>query len=146
MIVISNYHTQCMICSISDPDLSRNATNYRDNHIHKDAAEIILHFINGKYWHMLTNRNGNKLARAMVAYLWEEMWWLHASELFWTVLQWGSKAYLLLRNNGKPFTYRNLTLEDETPNCGPRLGKLVHQFPGVVTLAYDLRLTRTIAR
>lgn len=23
----------------------------------------------------------NKLARAMVAYLWEEMWWLHASEL-----------------------------------------------------------------
>ena len=32
-----------------DPDLNRNATNYRDNHIHKDAAEIILHFINGKY-------------------------------------------------------------------------------------------------
>ena len=33
----------------SDPDLNRNAKNYRDNHIHKDAAEIILHFINGKY-------------------------------------------------------------------------------------------------
>ena len=32
-----------------DPNLNRNATNYRDNHIHKDAAEIILHFINGKY-------------------------------------------------------------------------------------------------
>ena len=29
---------------------------------------------------------------------------------------------------------------------GPVLGKLVHQFPGVVTLAYDLRLTRMIAR
>ena len=32
-----------------DPDLNRNAIKYRDNHIHKDAAEIILHFINGKY-------------------------------------------------------------------------------------------------
>ena len=95
---------------------------------------------------MLTTENRSKPARAMVAYLWEEMWRLHASELFQTVLQWGSKAYLLLRNNGKPLTFQNLTLEDETPNCGPRLGKLVHQFPGVVTLAYDLRLTRLIAR
>ena len=32
------------------------------------------------------------------------------------------------------------------PNYGPRLGKLVHQLPGVVTLAYDLRLTHMIAR
>jgi hypothetical protein len=31
-------------------------------------------------------------------------------------------------------------------SCGPRLGKLVHQLPGVVTFAYDLRLGRTIAR
>ena len=31
-------------------------------------------------------------------------------------------------------------------NYGPRLGKLAHQLPGVVTLAYDLYLTRTIAR
>jgi len=30
---------------------------------------------------MPSNRNGNKLAWAMVAYPWEEMWWLHASEL-----------------------------------------------------------------
>ena len=45
----------------------------------------------------------------------------------------------------KPLTFQNLTLGDETPNCGPRLGKLVHQLRGVVTLAYDLRLTRTIA-
>jgi hypothetical protein len=29
---------------------------------------------------------------------------------------------------------------------GPRLGKLVHQLPGVVTLAYDLRLTHMIPR
>jgi len=32
-----------------DPDLNRNTPNYRDNHKHKDAAEIILHFINVKY-------------------------------------------------------------------------------------------------
>jgi len=81
----------------------------------------------------------------MVAYLWEEMWRLHASELFRTVLQWGLKAYLLLKNHGKPLTFWNLTLEDEMPNYGPRLDKLVHQFPGVVTLVYDLRFTHTIA-
>jgi hypothetical protein len=28
---------------------------------------------------------------------------------------------------------------------GPRLGKLVHQLPGVVTFAYDLRFRRVIA-
>jgi len=40
----------------SDPDLSRNAIDYRDNHKYRDdnhkyrdAAEIILHFINGEY-------------------------------------------------------------------------------------------------
>ena len=31
-------------------------------------------------------------------------------------------------------------------SCGPRLGKLVHQPPGVVTFAYDLRFRRMIAR
>jgi hypothetical protein len=31
-------------------------------------------------------------------------------------------------------------------SCGPRLGKLVHQLPGVVTFAYDLRFRRIIAR
>jgi hypothetical protein len=30
-------------------------------------------------------------------------------------------------------------------SCGPRLGKLVHQLPGVVTFAYDLRFRRLIA-
>jgi hypothetical protein len=29
---------------------------------------------------------------------------------------------------------------------GPRLGKLVDQLPGVVTFAYDLRFSHTIAR
>jgi hypothetical protein len=31
-------------------------------------------------------------------------------------------------------------------SCGPRLGKLVHQLPGVVTFAYDLRFRRVISR
>ena len=31
-------------------------------------------------------------------------------------------------------------------SCGPRLGKLVHQLPEVVTFAYDLRFRRVIAR
>jgi hypothetical protein len=31
-------------------------------------------------------------------------------------------------------------------SCGPRLGKLVHQIPGVVTFAYDLCFMRVIAR
>jgi hypothetical protein len=30
-------------------------------------------------------------------------------------------------------------------SCGPRLGKLVHQLPEVVTFAYDLRFRRVIA-
>jgi hypothetical protein len=30
-------------------------------------------------------------------------------------------------------------------SCGPRLGKLVHQLPGVVTFAYDLRFRCMIA-
>jgi hypothetical protein len=31
-------------------------------------------------------------------------------------------------------------------SCGPRLGKLVHQLPGVITFAYDLYFMRMIAR
>jgi hypothetical protein len=31
-------------------------------------------------------------------------------------------------------------------SCGPRLGKLVHQLPEVVTFAYDLRFRRMITR
>jgi hypothetical protein len=31
-------------------------------------------------------------------------------------------------------------------SCGPRLGKLVHQLPGVVTFAYNLCFRRMIAR
>lgn len=53
----------------TDMDLNKNATKCWNNHIQKDAAEIMMHFINGKYWIMLTTRNGNKAARVMVAYL-----------------------------------------------------------------------------
>jgi hypothetical protein len=31
-------------------------------------------------------------------------------------------------------------------SCGPRLGKLVHQLPGVITFAYGLRFRRMMAR
>jgi hypothetical protein len=31
-------------------------------------------------------------------------------------------------------------------SCGPRLGKLVHQLPEVVTFAYNLRFRRVIDR
>ena len=31
-------------------------------------------------------------------------------------------------------------------SCGPRLGKLVHQLPGVVTFAYYLRFKNVISR
>ena len=30
-------------------------------------------------------------------------------------------------------------------SCGPHLGKLVHQLPGVITFAYDLHFRRVIA-
>jgi hypothetical protein len=30
-------------------------------------------------------------------------------------------------------------------SCGPYLGKLVHQLPGVITFAYDLRFRHMIA-
>jgi len=36
-----------------------------------------------------------------------------------------------LRNNGKPFTFQKLTLEDETPNCGPHFEvSWTANFPG----------------
>ena len=46
------------------------------------------------------------------------------------MLQWGSKTYIFLRNNGKPQTSKNLTLGDETPYYGPHRGKLVHNSRG----------------
>ena len=70
-----------IVLIFTDQDLNGNTTNYRDNDKYKDTIEIILHFINVKYWNMLINKNGNTLARAIVAYVWREMWWLHGSEL-----------------------------------------------------------------
>jgi len=55
----------------------------------------------------------------MVAYLWEEMWWLHASELSYNEAQ---RPIYYWETVGKTLTFQNLTLEDETPNYGPRLG------------------------
>jgi len=62
------YHV-CSNWGIYDMDLNRNTTNNRDNHKCIDVVEIIFHFITVKHINMLTNRNGNKPARAMVAYL-----------------------------------------------------------------------------
>jgi len=64
-----------------DPDLCRNTMKYRNTHKRRDAAEIRLHFINNKWLKYAYRQNRNKLARALVAYLWEEMWRLLASEL-----------------------------------------------------------------
>jgi hypothetical protein len=52
-----------------DLNLRRNATEYTNNHEYKDAAEIILHFINIKELKFVYKHNGNKLARTLVAYL-----------------------------------------------------------------------------
>ena len=64
-----------------DLDLYRNTIEYIYKNRRRDAAKIILHFINIKELKYAYIQNGNRLAQAMVAYLGEEMWWLHASEL-----------------------------------------------------------------
>jgi len=55
----------------------------------------------------------------MVAYLWEEMWWLHASELSYNE---DRRPIYCWETVEKPLTFWNLTLENETLNYGPRLG------------------------
>ena len=60
-----------------DPDLCRNAIKYRNIHKHRDGVEIMLHFINIKELKYAYRQYGNKLAQAMVSYLWEYMWRLH---------------------------------------------------------------------
>jgi hypothetical protein len=54
---------------LSSPDLCRNTMKYRNTHKRRDAAEIRLHFINNKRLKNAYRQNGNKLARALVAYL-----------------------------------------------------------------------------
>ena len=77
----------------------------------------------------------------LVAYLLEEMWWLHASELYITMRL---EGLYIIKKQWKPYTSKNLTLGGENARMWALLGNLVHQFPGVVTLAYYLRLTRMI--
>ena len=60
--------------------LYRNATEYTYNHLHRDAVEIILHFIN-KRMTEISLQTWWKQARALVAYLREEMWHTQAFEL-----------------------------------------------------------------
>jgi len=42
------HHKETFLLKPIDLDLNRNTTKYRDSHIHRDAAEIIFHFINEK--------------------------------------------------------------------------------------------------
>ena len=49
--------------------------------------EIRLHFINIKSQKYLYKHDGNKIARVLVASLWEEMWRLQTSELYYNEAQ-----------------------------------------------------------
>jgi len=53
----------------TDPDLCKNAIKYINRHKHRDAVERRLHFITIKELKYFYRHNGNKLARALVAYL-----------------------------------------------------------------------------
>ena len=66
--------------------------------------EIILRFIDLKYKDMVTNWNIKKLARVMVAYLWEEMWWLHASELCYNEARRPIYCWEIMENPSNPET------------------------------------------
>ena len=83
-----------------DPDLCRNTTEYTYNLKYKYATEITLHFINIKELKFSYKQNGNKLARAIVAYLWEEMWRLQASQLRYNEAP-GPSYYLETMENTK---------------------------------------------
>ncbi len=64
--------------------------------------------------------NGNKVARAMIAYIWENMWQIHVSKQCYNKVH---EPFLLLRNRGKPQTSKNLTLVDGAPKvCESRWG------------------------
>ena len=54
---------------VVDPDLCKNTLKYINRNKHRDAAEIKVHFINIKSLKYAYRHNGNKLARALVAYL-----------------------------------------------------------------------------
>jgi hypothetical protein len=69
------------------------------------------------------------------------MWQLSAYELCVTMRL---EVLYIIEKQWKTLNIKNLTLGDETPEYGPHLGKLVHQFPRVVTLAYYLYLTHMI--
>ena len=102
---------------INDPNLCKNTTEYTNNHKNKDAVEITLHFINIKELKLVYRHDGNKLARVLVAYLWEDMWRLHAFEICVTMRL---EGLYIIEKQWKPYTSKNLTLGGEIPECGPR--------------------------
>ena len=52
-----------------DPDLYRNATEYINNHKHRNIMEIRLHFITIKSQKYVYKHDGNKIARVLVVNL-----------------------------------------------------------------------------
>jgi len=87
---------QNIICIKFDPYLCKNEMKYIIKQKHGAIEKIELQFINSKHWKLFKCKME---INWMVDYLWEEKWRLHA---FWIVLQWGSGAFLSLRNKGKP--------------------------------------------
>ena len=51
---------------LGDPYLCRNATEYRNNHKHRNKTEIRLHFIDIKSQKYAYKHDGNKIARVLV--------------------------------------------------------------------------------
>ena len=69
------------------------------------------------------------------------MWRLLASELCVTMR---IEGLYIIEKQWRTLNIQNLTLGDETPEYGPRRGKLVHQFLEVINLAYYLHLMHVI--
>ena len=79
-------------------DLCRSEIKYRNKSKNRDVAEIKYHLIDIKWLKYAYRQNGHKRARVMVAYLWEDMWRLHTSEMCYNEA-WGPFYYWTIREN-----------------------------------------------
>ena len=60
---------ELLTSSLPDPDLCKNATEYRNNHKHRNTVEIRLDFININSYKYAYKQDGNKIGRVLVANL-----------------------------------------------------------------------------
>ena len=67
--VIASMYSTLVMLNANDPDLCRNAKEYRNNHKHRNTMEIRLHFINIKSQKYNYKHDGNKIARVHVSNL-----------------------------------------------------------------------------